>query len=175
MATNAANVYCTQDDMADMLSASAINLRVDDSPPTALGNAIAKAGNRIDWYLNRFYALDQRLQSDLVKDWAVVLAIYYLSLRRGNSAPEGVIREYNQTIADLTEIKKGQNEIPGISRRTGVVPTLSIKKVIQRPFNRGVIEVSRGSQVSKAENITRETDIYDRLGVNSEAILDNSI
>lgn len=171
MATNP-NIYCQLSDMQDLLSANGIALALDDVPPSNLGNAISKACNKVDFLIGRVYAPSELVKSSLVTDWAAALACRFLRLRRGNQAPAGTETLYADAIADMIEVKKGRSDIPGIARRKGFVPTLSIKQVVQRPFNRGVIEVSRGSQVSPAANITQEKSLYDQIGVNSPAILE---
>jgi hypothetical protein len=172
MAINPSNVYAQLSDLQDILSANGVALRLDDVPPDTLANAINKAGNKVDFYLGRVYSPDQLVQSSLVVDWAAALACHFLCARRNNPVGVGCKTLYDDAIADMIEVKKGRSDIPGIPRRKGFVPTLSIKQVVQRPFNRGVIEVSRGSQVSKAANITQEKSLYDEIGLNNPAILE---
>ncbi len=168
MATITAPVFCALPDLYDVLSQPGVTLRTDDGPPTNLGNAIDRGCNKVWLMLNRHYATDQLLMSSQVTQWAAVCCCKYLSTRRGNPVAPGVQIMYAEVIADMTEIQKGRNEIPGISRRKSFVPTISIKSVSQRlGMNRGVIEVSRGSTVTRAENIQQEQDLWDRLGFNS--------
>ncbi len=171
MATNPVPAFCSLGDLYDILSMPGVILSTDDGPPTNLGGAIEWGCGRVQWNCNRRYSTDQLLLSPVVKIWAATCSCWYLRSRRGNPVAPGVERLYTLAVADMLEIKKGQNEIPDISARKSFVPTISIKRVEQRPFNRAVIEVSRGSQVSVAENITQEKDLWDLLGYNQSAIL----
>lgn len=171
--TIAANVYCTADDIRDVLSAAGVTLSSDDSPPSTLGNAIAKAGNRIDLYLARFYEPADLAQSDLVKDWAATIAAYVLRTRRGNPAPESLQFALETVLGDLEEIKKGQNDIPGIARRKSYAPGLSVMRATQRPYPRAVVERSRGTTAGGSPAGYRQwTDGYDAYGWNAHAFLD---
>lgn len=176
MSTNAANVYCSIDDVADILSRIGITLAVDDDPPSEYGAVIARAGNQIDKYCFKRYLPDELVKSDLVKDWAAILAAYYLRTRRGNPCPQGLKPLYDETIDDLTEIKTGVNEIPGIVPRKSYVPVLCILKPTLRPYPRVVVERSRGSSATgTAENYTQKNnDPYDRFGWNTAGFLDYS-
>ncbi len=171
MATNPANVYCTIYDIADLISMNSVSLCTDDGPPTNLGAAIQKAGNRVDFYVGRRYTPSELAKSSLVVEWAAAIAAYHLRTRRGNPAAPGAQIHYAQAIADMTEVKLGRNQIPGISPRKGFVPTISIKQVVQRPFNRAVIETDRGSTVTVAENIQQEVSVWTRLGYNCNGLL----
>src|ERR1700682_5096301 len=107
MATNVANVYCTINDIANLLSAPGVKLRTDDGPPTNLGDAIAKAGNRVDWNCFRRYTPAELQKSGMVTDWAAAIAAYFLCTRRGNPAAPGAQIMYAQALLDMAEIKKG--------------------------------------------------------------------
>ncbi len=171
--TIAANIYCSIADVQDILSASGVTLSSDDAPPTAYGGAIAKAGNQIDKYCFRRYDPANLAQSDLVKDWAAIIAAYYLRTRRGNPAPPGLAIMYEDAVADLIEIKKALNDIPGIAPRKSYVPVFSKMRATQRPFPRVVVEVSQGSKATgDAENYHRHSDPWDTFGWNINAFLD---
>jgi hypothetical protein len=173
MATNPANIYCAPNDIVDILSQAGVDLRSDDAPPTLYGGAAAKAGNRIDLYCFRRYTPDNLAQSDLVKDWAATLAAYYLCIRRGNPPPQGVAIMFENAIADLTEIKKGLSEIPGIPARKSYAPVLSKMRSTLRPYPRAVVETSQSSTAGGLPaNYHQHQDVWDRFGMNTNAILD---
>ncbi|MFI5113495.1 MAG: phage protein Gp36 family protein [Terriglobales bacterium] len=170
--TIAANTYCAIADIQDILSSVGVTLRTDDAPPSSYGNAIAKAANQIDKFLYRTYNPTDLAQSDLVKDWAAIIACYYLCTRRGNPVPPGIVVLYEGAVADLQEIKLGQNDIPGIPRRKAYAPGLSVMVATQRPFPRAVVEKSRSTTLGgTAENYRVMTSVYDAFGWNSSAFL----
>lgn len=173
--TTAANVYCTVNDMQDVLSASGVTLRSDDAPPSLYGASIARAGNQIDFHLNRTYDPADLATSDLVKDWAAVIACFYLCTRRGNPPAVGIDILYQGVMADLKEVQAGRNDIPGIARRKGYAPALSVMRATMRPFNRAVVERSRGTHaVGEPANYHQSVDPWDAYGWNANSFLDNA-
>lgn len=174
MSTIAANIYCAPNDIVDLLSTPGVNQRVDDVPPTTLGGAAAKAGNQIDKFCYQRYEPTYLAQSDLVKDWAATIAAFYLCCRRGNGPPKGIAILYEAALADLAEIKKGIDSIPGIPLRRGYAPVMSVMRATQVPFDRAVVEVSLGANLGGKPNYRQHADAWDRIGINSDAILDNS-
>ena len=176
MATIPANQYCTIQDVQDLLSANGVTLATDDCPPNTWGNALAKAANKIDFYLGRRYDPTELVQSDLVKDWCAALAARYLRLRRGNAAPAGTQALYEDAVADLKEVQKGRNDIPGIGMRKSHAPGMSKMRATLRPFARAVVEQSQGTHASgEAESFHRQEDPYDLYGWNSTDYLDYTI
>lgn len=175
MALIPANIYCAISDVEDILSAAGVNLSCDDDPPNAYGNAIAKAGNQIDKHCFRRYSPANLAQSALVLDWAAVLAAYYLRTRRGNPAPPGMQIMFDNAIADLVEIKKGLNEIPGIPARKSYAPGLSKLRATLRPYPRVVVERSQGTKAGGVPaNYHQHSDVWDTFGWNCDAFLDFS-
>jgi hypothetical protein len=147
-------------------------LAIDDLPPSDLGNAIAKAGNRIDLFLSRRYDTAQLMESDLVKDWAAALACSYLRRRRGNPQPQGIAELAKEALADLTEIKHGLNDIPGIGMRKSFAPGQSKMRATLRPYPRAVVEVSQSTTLGGvATGYQKNQDIWDRYGFNAEAFM----
>ena len=173
--TIAANIYCSPDDMADILSQSGINLRTDDTPPTTLGNVAVKAGNQIDRYCWSSYDPADLAQSLLVTDWAAAIACYFLCCRRGNGPPNGVAILYDQALVDLKEVQKGLTPIPGIPMRRGFAPVMSVMTVTQRPFPRSVVESSLGSTAAAPTHPVsyhQHRSAWERYGLNTSAFLD---
>lgn len=165
-----ANIYCVPSDMVDIMSYNGVDLRRDDTPPTAYGGAAAKAGNQIDKYCFRRYAPADLATSDLVKDWAATIAVYYLCCRRGNTPPNGIAIMYDEALVDLKEIKNGINDIPGIPIRRGYAPVMSVMRATQRPFPRAVVETSRGSSAAAPRNPVSyhaNRDAWDAFGLNT--------
>ena len=173
---NTTYIFCTIDDVRDVLSAAGVTLASDDSPPTAYGNAIAKAGNVIVKYLFRRYDPNSLMQSDLVKDWAAAVAAFKLRTRRGNPAPPGVIEAYQEALEDLKQMKAGVNEIPGISPRKQYAPGLSKMRSTLRPYPRAVVEPSQGTTLGGTPaNYHQHSDPWDTFGWNTNAFLDLSV
>lgn len=171
MATIPANHYCSIGDMHDILSRDGVALSKDDYPPSDYGRALDKAGNQIEKFLYKRYDPDQLALSDLVRDWAAVIACYHLRTRRGNPVPPGLAALYEETIADLEEIKKAQNDIPHIAPRCAAAPGLSVKKPTLRPYPRTVVETSQGTKTGGIPaGPDQHRDPYDRFGWN--AVLD---
>jgi hypothetical protein len=127
----------------------------------------------VDLYLYRRYAPADLALSGIVTDWAATLGAYYLCLRRGNLPAGGISIMYENAIAEMIEVKKGLNEIPGIPARKSYVPVYSSMRATMRPFNRAVVEVSRGSMATgMAANYHQHKDAWDTFGVNTNALLD---
>lgn len=162
------NIYCAPSDITDILSQPGVTLRTDDAPPSAYGNAAVKAGNKIDWFCFRRYDPAQLALSSLVTDWAAVIAAYYLCVRRGNPCPEGIDALYQDAIAELTEVKKALNDIPGIGVRRTYAPTISKMRPTMRPYPRAVVEVSQGTHLGgESINAFMHKDAWDTWGINN--------
>lgn len=166
--TVAANIYCTIEDVEDILSSSGVALASDDSSPSDYGAALAKAGNKIDFYLGRRYKSSALAQSDMVKDWAALLAAWYLRNRRGNPPPQGLANLYHEAIAEMEMVRKGQMDITGIGVRRACAPAMSVIRPTMRPFPRTVVEQSRSTTAGgKPEGYKQHTDPYDKAGGNA--------
>jgi hypothetical protein len=173
------NTYCAIEDVEDVLSVSGVSLRSDDLPesPTAYGDVIARAGNRMNMFLFKRYDPNSLATSDLVKDWASIIAAYYLCVRRGNPPPTGIAILYEGVMTDLQDIRSGLAEIPGIAARKSYAPVMSIMRATQRPFPRAVVEKARSTMATGkgAENYHQNEDPFDASGWNNAAYLDWSI
>ncbi len=168
MATNPANNYCEIADVQNILSSEGVQLSVDDTPPTAYGDAIARASNRVDFFLFRRYEPSELAKSDLVKDWAAVFAAYYLRTRRGNPIPQGLAALLGDALEDLKQVQAGQNEIPGIVMRRSHAPALSKMRATMRPYPRAVVVKTQGTQAGGAPaGYPQHIDPHDRSGGNA--------
>lgn len=167
MATNPANTYCAIADVQDILSAEGVQLSVDDAPPNVYGDAIARACNRVDFFLFRRYEPSELAKSDLVKDWSAVLAAYYLRTRRGNPIPPGLAALLGDALEDMKQVQKGQNEIPGIVMRRSYVPAMSKMRATLRPYPRAVVEKSQGTRAGgDPAGYKQHIDPHDAVGAN---------
>lgn len=159
--------------MKDILSSAGVTLRDDDSPPSSYGGAAAKAGNKIDFYLYKFYTPENLVLSDLVKDWAATIACYYLCSRRGNPCPQGIAALYQEAIEDIKTVLPGVSEIPGIAARHGYAPALTVMRATLRPYPRTVVERSTSTHASgEAANYHQHKDAWDAFGFNNSSYLD---
>jgi len=171
-----ANTYCSIADVQDILSAACVTLTTDDGPPDAYGNALAKAGNKIDFYLARRYDPTYLATSSLVVDWCAALAAYYLTCRRGNPPPPGIAVLFQGAVEDLKAVQKGQADIPGLALIKSHAPGMSKMRATLRPYARAVVEVSQGTHAAgEAENFHRQADPWDTFGFNTPGYLDFSI
>lgn len=176
MATNTASVYCAAADMYDVMSYYGIKLAVDDIPPHALGNAIAKAGNKIDFYLAQRYPTSELLKSDMVKDWAAILACVLARRRRGNPVPQGLAEAYDEAMAELKQVKDNLANVPGIAPYKSSPLVISKMRATQRPYPRAVVEVSQSTTLQgPAVGYQQHRDPWDRYGFNADAFLNWSL
>lgn len=166
--TTAANIYCTIEDVEDILSSVGVSLATDDSSPSSYGAALAKAGNKIDFYLGRRYKPESLARSDMVKDWAALLAAWYIRNRRGDPPPQGLANLYHEAVAEMELVRKGQMDITGIGVRRSLAPSMSVIRPTMRPFPRTVVEKSRSTKgAGPTEGYKQNADPFDAAGGNS--------
>src|ERR1700682_4900813 len=91
----AQTLYFTLNDLANVLGAEGVDLRLDDDPPaTADADVVDEACSRIDEFLLPIYGSDQLAGSNWVRHRAKRIGAFLLCERRGNSPPPSVAREY---------------------------------------------------------------------------------
>src|SRR5262245_25776569 len=94
-------VYCSDEDMDDLLSSLGISLRFEDdltgtspTPPELLLalklKARSYASARIDLYCQPLYRAQELATSWVVNEWTTVIAVYWASCRRGNEPPKSL-------------------------------------------------------------------------------------
>ena len=112
-----------------------------------LVKGIAWATDRINFYLEGLYTRADLASSWVVNDWCTILAVHWLSLRRGNPVPGSLGDLYKATIEDLKLVKSGEYQLPGIGYRNNMWPAwsnirvdtlYSLRKVrVERPISEG--------------------------------------
>lgn len=165
--------YCARADIENVISAAGVTLRIDDVPPTALGDVIDMAADEIDTFCWARYRPERLAESSIVRHWAAVIACAFLCLRRGNPVPPGVLDHYLRVQKHLDKVLAGTLPIAGVPQRKMSAPTVSIMRATQRPFPRAVVEKSRST--GKPEGIKQPLDPWDSMGANSDGSMDWSI
>ncbi|WP_275789697.1 gp436 family protein [Pararhizobium gei] len=85
--------------------------------PDVIAEALANADNTIDGYIATQYVLPLPVIPGLVTTWAVSIARYWL---HRNLPPENVVKDYDDAIAALKDVARGQIKLPLPS---GATPT----------------------------------------------------
>ena len=137
MPTALTYTYCSSDDISAFLSTVGKEGRVDDDNSGTLTatetgyitSAISWATDRINFFLFRRYDPACLNDSWLVNQWAVILACYWLSSRRGNPPPGSFGDLYKEAIEDLKKVHNGQFDIPNVGEREAGWPAWSNVRV----------------------------------------------
>lgn len=137
--------YCAQADIQNRLSTTGVNLRVDDTPPTTLGDVLNNAASIIDEHCRLSYDPATMVTSEWVKQRATDVAAYLLCTRRGNPAPGSIEALYTRTMARLEQVRLGVVQIPDIPARKNMAPVLSNQRVKLTPFPHVVTERNRST------------------------------
>ena len=129
--------YCTQTDMERKLGEKGViefadhdNDHVADTD--VVDDAINQATEELDAYATQRYTQTQLATSTLVTRWATVLACYFLTTNRGNPPPESLASEFARIMALLVQVASGEYQIPGLSLRSDMRPTLSNLRIDRR-------------------------------------------
>ncbi len=139
-----ATAYCTATHIAKRISSSGIDLRVDDDT-SAIAAVIEEASIEVNGYLQLLYEVADLAQSEWVRLKTTDIAVYYLCLRRLNSAPKAVEKRYEKAIEDLEKAQSGSVMLPDIPMGKSSVPVISNQRVALDPFVRVVTEPNRST------------------------------
>lgn len=113
--------YCTKADIASVLSEQGIDYAVDDERlgdfdaadlATRVSDCINRASARVNQYCTLRYDLTSFPGNTWIKWCTATIAAVMLMRRRGDSAPDGLIAEYNEYIDFLKDVKNGTSVIP---------------------------------------------------------------
>lgn len=137
--------YCTLADLQNRLSATGVALRIDDSPPTTLGDVLDDAAAEIDMYCALHYSPDQLAQSRWIKSKCTDIATFLLCERRGDPVPPGIAAKFDRATAELQRIQEGGLKIADIPQRRLAVPMVSNMRPALRPYPHAVVERKRGT------------------------------
>lgn len=126
--------FCEQSDLERRLSLLGVVLYSDDtkgaeeSVAEAVDECIEQASVDVSIYLAR-YDPSSLLNSDWVRLKTAVIAVWWLCGRRGQSRPEGVQKEYDETLQTLQLVAKGGINLPGIALAAGSAPAIIHRRV----------------------------------------------
>lgn len=114
-------VYCTSDDVASILSSQGIEWAVDDDRTgntdgvdelRRVTDCISRASSKINQYVVKWYQLSTLASNTWVKWCCATLAAVALMRRRGDTAPDGLISEYDEYLEFLKDVQLGKSVIP---------------------------------------------------------------
>ena len=125
--------YCVKADVEAIWSATAVLRWADDDQDGALSpteegyvtRAIEQAANKINASLETRYSLADLNENAWCRDANAIVAAYLLATRRGNPAPKHVGRQYEDTLADLNEIRAGRLKVPQVPESLENTPTVT--------------------------------------------------
>lgn len=129
----ATTTYCDQDDIEDVLSDYGVLAIVDDDEGgsnsaaelTRVTAAIERAAGRMNQYLETRYTLSDLASNDWCKYCNADLAAYYLTMRRGHAAPQGLEQVAADRINELQQIQLGNQRVPEVANSFETIPTVS--------------------------------------------------
>lgn len=137
--------YCVQADIENRLSASGVDLRIDDVPPDTLGDVIDDASAEVESHCLLKYGADQLAASRWIKHKCADIATYLLCERRGNPAPPGIANKFERAMAQLEKVQEGKLKISDVAQRRTAVPMVSNMRPALRPYPHAVVETKRGT------------------------------
>ena len=117
---NTLAVFCSDDNVYSVLSEMGVTWAVDDEGDGSrsaqntrwLADCKERAQVQITQYLNKWYDLTTLPGNTWVKWCCSVLTAVKLMRRRGESAPDGLINEYNEFLSFLESVQHGDASIP---------------------------------------------------------------
>jgi phage gp36-like protein len=131
--------YCDHGDINRRLSNEGTKLRTQDygDSPTggemgAVDDAIWDATETINYYCFTHYEPGHLKTSGWINRRAVDLAVYLLSIRRGNTPTASMEKLYKQAIMWLEGVHSAKYEVPGIPVRATQAPAFSNVRIDQR-------------------------------------------
>ncbi len=155
----ATTLYCQQTDVQNRLSADGVNYRIDDVPPSTLGDVLTDASTQIDEHLFFLYDPAQLATSDWVRERCADIAACLLCERRGNPVPPGIQAKYERTMNRLEKIRLGLLAVPNLPIRKEMAPVLSNVRIRLDPFPRTVVE--RANSTGNPQGYNQHLDYLD--------------
>lgn len=124
-------VYCTSADLEAIWDPALLLAAVDDDADDVLDaleqayldRAIERAAARMNAYLEYRYALSTLANNSWCRDANAAIAVYLLSIRRGEAPPAVLQDQYDSYFAELQEIAAGRLNLPGVSSATSLSVT----------------------------------------------------
>lgn len=125
--------YCLKPDLEAVWTAAAVLASVDDDSSGTLSateegyitRAIERAAERMNAYLEERYILSELASNTWCRDANAAIAVYLLSIRRGDAAPAPFQLQYDGLMSDLYEIARGRLKVPEASESVDNVPSVS--------------------------------------------------
>lgn len=139
-------LYTSADEINDILSENAVELRLDDDDSESidvdeqlrLTHILSKATAKCNLYLLERYAATQLADSWQVHHWASVIGARLLCLRRANPVPESLEAEYDEAIEEMSMVKANELSLGDIPQRENDQMAFSNTTVDQRYQTRRV-------------------------------------
>lgn len=110
-----------------------VDLRIDDDIGS-IDETIKDATIEALGYVSRLYSVDSLTSSNWMEMKVRDIAVYFLSIRRGNPAPESVQAMYEKAISDLTAVQNGTAQIYDAAMSKMAAPVLTNQRVNVFPF-----------------------------------------
>ena len=151
--------YCSQNDIINRLSADGVTYRIDDVPPTDLGDVIVDACSQIDEYLFAQYDPIKLATNDWVRERAADIAAFLLCERRGNPVPPGIAAKFDRTTEKLERVRLGITCVPNLPMRKELATVLSNVRVVLAPWPHTVVE--RSDSTGTPAGYTQHNDPMD--------------
>lgn len=125
--------YCHTDDLETIWSPAAVTRAADDDHSGSLGaeglelleRLIARAANQMNAALEMRYRLADLAENPWCRDCNAAIAVYLLATRRGNSAPPHLVKQYEDYLADLAEIRRGRMKVPQAAESLDTLPQVT--------------------------------------------------
>lgn len=120
-------LYTTRAKIERRISQVATDLRIDDDLE-AIDDVIEEATTEVNGYCLIRYSETQLGNSEWVALKCLDIAVFYLCMRRLNTAPQSAQVRYEKAIEDLKAVEKGKH-IPDAATRKAAAPVLSNHRV----------------------------------------------
>ena len=118
-------------------------------------DAINQATGEILFYLS-LYSAASVASSSLLNRWAVTLAGYFLSMDRGNPAPDSLEMEFQRIMEKLAAVQAGKAKIPGLNFSSRSGPTMSNLKIDSR-WRHSKVRVTPANSTNVPTELTQDT------------------
>ena len=125
--------FCTQQDVAGLLSDEGVMLRLDDdsddcantTEQTRMVQAQSYGTSRVKLYCQVLYDDTDMSTSWMCNEWATIVAARWLCARRGNPIPASLGEMFKEAMEEMKAVRSGQLQIPDIGYRYGFWPVWS--------------------------------------------------
>jgi phage gp36-like protein len=156
--------YCTVAEVQRFLSTvGAVAYADHDDDGVAdtdvIEDCINQATEEIDGYAGQRHTQAALAGSSLVTRWCVIIASYFLAIRRGNPPPESLALEFNRILDPdsgmLARVATGKYQLPRVALRADLRPTWSNLR-IDRRWPNSKIRVTRANSSDAATELEQD-------------------